>query len=409
MGLIDPPRDEAIEAVGVCQRAGIRVKMITGDHALTAQAIARELGLDNPDEVLRGRDLEDIADNELRRKATDVDVFARASPEHKLRLVEALQFEHHVTAMTGDGVNDAPALKRADIGIAMGQKGTDAAREASAMVLADDNLASIERAVEEGRTVYDNLKKAILFLLPTSAAEASIIAIAIMVGLELPIEPVQILWINMITAATLGMALAWERAEDDIMGRQPRPTDEPLLTGFMLWRIGFVGLLLVVGAGVLFLREQTRDETSLEFARTMAVNALVLGEIFYLWNVRFLYAAGFTRGGLLGSRAVLLAIGVCLCLQVGFTHVPFMNTLFGTEPLDVQAWLWCISAGLLVFIAVEFEKFALRHRGRQAGGRSSETEGSAQSKADRPDRKSAEPQPTNHDKEKPQVLEEESR
>jgi magnesium-transporting ATPase (P-type) len=368
-GLIDPPREEAIEAVAACQSAGIRVKMITGDHKLTAQAIAGELGLDNPDQSLTGRELEDVGDDELRRKAMEVDVFARASPEHKLRLVEALQAERQVTAMTGDGVNDAPALKRADIGIAMGQKGTDAAREASAMVLADDNFASIERAIEEGRTVYDNLKKAILFLLPTSAAEALIIVIAIMLGLALPITPVQILWINMITAATLGMALAWERAEGDIMRRPPRPTDEPLLTGFMLWRVGFVGLLLLLGAGFLFLQEQARDGTTLEYARTVAVNALVMGEIFYLLNVRFLHSPAYTRDGLLGSRAVLIAIGVCFGFQVLITHAPFMNLLFGTEPLDAQAWMWCIAAGLFVFVAVELEKFVIRRHSRASTDR----------------------------------------
>jgi calcium-translocating P-type ATPase len=361
-GLIDPPREEAIEAVAACQSAGIRVKMITGDHKLTAQAIARELGLESPDEALIGRELEDIGDDELRRKAVDVDVFARASPEHKLRLVEALQAERQVIAMTGDGVNDAPALKRADIGIAMGQKGTDAAREASAMVLADDNFASIERAIEEGRTVYDNLKKAILFLLPINSAEAAVIVVAILAGMALPITPVQILWVNMVSAVTLGMAFAWERAEGDVMQRPPRPTGERLLSGFMLWRIGFVGLLLLLGAGLLFLQEQGREGTTLEFARTVAINALVMGEIFYLVNARFLHQPAYTREGLLGSRAVLLAIVICLMLQLLFTYAPFMNLLFGTEPLDAEAWLRCIAVGLLVFVAVELEKFILRRR-----------------------------------------------
>jgi magnesium-transporting ATPase (P-type) len=263
-GLIDPPRDEAIEAVAACQQAGIRVKMMTGDHALTAQAIAADLGLKNPGESLTGRDLEKMGEDELRHQAMKTDVFARLSPEHKLRLVKCLQAEGAVTAMTGDGVNDAPALKRADIGIAMGRKGTDAAREASAMVLADDNFVSIERAVEEGRRVYDNLRKAILFLLPINAAEASVIVIAILAGMALPITPVQILWVNMVSAVTLGIAFAWERAEGDLMRRAPRRTDEPLLTGFMIWRIGFVGLLLLLGAGLLFLREQTRDSTTLD-------------------------------------------------------------------------------------------------------------------------------------------------
>ncbi len=223
-GLIDPPREEAIEAVAACQQAGIRVKMMTGDHALTAQAIAADLGLKNPGESLTGRELEEMGEDELRRHALKTDVFARLSPEHKLRLVKCLQAEGSVTAMTGDGVNDAPSLKRADIGIAMGRKGTDAAREASAMVLADDNFVSIERAVEEGRRVYDNLRKAILFLLPINAAEASAIVVAILAGTALPITPVQILWVNMVSAVTLGIAFAWERAEGDLM-RRDAPTN----------------------------------------------------------------------------------------------------------------------------------------------------------------------------------------
>jgi magnesium-transporting ATPase (P-type) len=366
-GLIDPPREEAIEAVAVCQDAGIRVKMVTGDHKLTAQAIAGQLRLRNPDDSLTGRDLEEMSDEELRESALAIDVFARTSPEQKLRLVTALQAQGEVTAMTGDGVNDAPALKRADIGIAMGQKGTDAAREASAMVLADDNFASIERAIEEGRTVYDNLKKAIAFILPTSAAEAFVIVIAILFGMELPITPVQVLWVNMITAATLGMALAWEATEGDVMRRPPRPTDEPLLTPFMVWRIAFVGVLLMLGSGLLFLEQRAHSETSLEYARTVAVNALVMGEILYLLNARFMHAPALNRDGLFGSREVWIAILVCLVLQVLFTHARFMNVLFGTEPLDLAAWMKSVAVGVAVFVAVELEKLVARTRLASAG------------------------------------------
>lgn len=359
-GLIDPPREEAIEAVAACQQAGIRVKMMTGDHALTAEAIAADLGLKNPDESLTGRDLEEMGEDELRRHALGTDVFARVSPEHKLRLVKCLQAESEIAAMTGDGVNDAPALKRADIGIAMGKKGTDAAREASAMVLADDNFASIERAVEEGRRVYDNLRKTITFLLPINAAEASVIVIAILAGMALPITPVQILWVNMVSAVTLGIAFAWEHAEGDLMRRKPRSTDEPLLTGFMIWRIGFVGLLLLLGAGSLFLREQMHDATSLAFARTLAVNALVIGEIAYLLNARFFRAPSYTLQGLFGNRVVLLTIAIAIGLQLLFTYVPFMNQLFGTQPLDATSWLYCLGVGLTVFVLVEIEKSILR-------------------------------------------------
>ncbi len=367
-GLIDPSRQEAIDAVATCRAAGIRVKMVTGDHKRTAQAIARELGLEGVDDALTGRDLEELGDDELRRRGMEVDVFARASPEHKLRLVKAFQAEHQVTAMTGDGVNDAPALKRADIGIAMGQKGTDAAREAAAMVLADDNFQSIEQAVKEGRTVFDNVKKSILFLLPINAAESMVIFVAVLAGMALPITPVQILWVNMVSAATLGMALAWERSEGDIMHRPPRRPDEPLLTPFLIWRTGFVGLILLLGAGSLFILEQANDATSLEFARTVAVNALVTGEIFYLVNARFRHAASCTLTGLFGSRAVMIAIAICVGLQVLFIYAPFMNTLFGTEPLDLGALLRCIAVGVAVFILVELEKLIWRRWRAPQGG-----------------------------------------
>jgi magnesium-transporting ATPase (P-type) len=366
-GLIDPPRDEAIEAVAACRRAGIGVKMITGDHVTTARAVARQLGLASVDEARTGRELDELDDQALRREAQRIDVFARASPENKLRLVTALQAVGQVVAMTGDGVNDAPALKRADVGIAMGKKGTEAAREAAEMVLADDNFASIERAVVEGRTVYDNLKKAILFILPTNAAQALIIFTAILLGLVLPVTPVQILWVNMITAITLGIAFAWEHAEGDVMQRPPRRGDEPLLTGLVLWRIALVGLALVAGVGYLFTQEQARDATTVEYARTMAVNALVMGQIFYLLNTRFFDRPAYTFDGLFGSRVVLLAISVCLGLQLVLTYAPFMNVLFGTEPLDGLAWASCVAVGVAVFVLVEIEKAFRRAGSRSAG------------------------------------------
>jgi P-type Ca2+ transporter type 2C len=361
-GLIDPPRDEAIEAVAQCRSAGIGVKMITGDHAITARAVARKLGLASVDEARTGREIDELDDEELRDEALRIDVFARASPENKLRLVTALQARNQVVAMTGDGVNDAPALKRANVGIAMGKKGTEAAREASEMVLADDNFASIQRAVVEGRTVYDNLKKAILFILPTNAAQALIIFTAILLGMVLPVTPVQILWVNMITAITLGIAFAWEQAEGDVMRRPPRRSNEPLLSGLVLWRIALVGLVLLAGVGFLFSQEQARDATTLAYARTTAVNALVMGQIFYLLNARFFDRPAFTFDGLFGSRVVLLAIAVCLGLQLLLTYVPFMNVLFGTEPLDAVGWMYCVGVGVAVFVLVEFEKMVRRGR-----------------------------------------------
>ena len=361
-GLIDPAREEAITSVGICHDAGIGVRMITGDHGKTAAAIAKSLGLKNSDKVLTGREIEDISDENLPDQIAKVNVFARASPEHKLRLVKALQSTGQIVAMTGDGVNDAPALKRADIGIAMGQTGTEAAREASAMVLADDNFASIARAVEEGRVVYDNLRKSILFLLPTNFAQAFIIVLAILLGFMLPVTPVQILWINMVTAVTLGIAFAWEKAEGDLMRRAPRPTDEVLLTGFVLWRTAFVGMLLLGGAGFLFYLEQQNPDTPVELARTLAVNALVMGQVFYLLNTRSFSAPAWTLSGLTGNKVVLIAIAAIIGLQLLLTYAPFMNTLFSTVPLDAWDWLMCLLVGLAVFVLVELEK-ALQRRG----------------------------------------------
>ena len=361
-GIMDPPREEAIRAVAACHSAGIRVTMITGDHAGTAAAIARSMGLAIAgSKALTGAEVEAMDDAELRQAVRDVDVFARASPEHKLRLVEAMQANGEVVAMTGDGVNDAPALKRADVGVAMGNKGTEAAKEAAEMVLADDNFASIAAAVEEGRTVYDNLRKSIVFILPTNGGEAAMLLIAILLGLTLPITPVQILWVNMVTAVTLSLAVAFERPEPDLMTRPPRDPREPLLNGFMLWRIGFVAALLASTSFGMFLWELERG-LGIEVARTAAVNTLVMGEIFYLFNCRRLTGPILSREGFLGNPRVLQAIGVLLVLQALFTHLPLMQGLFHTTDLDAAAWLRIVAAGALVLVAVEIEKIFWRRR-----------------------------------------------
>ncbi|MDO9007816.1 MAG: cation-transporting P-type ATPase [Deltaproteobacteria bacterium] len=364
LGLADPPREEAIQAVADCRAAGIRVKMITGDHAATALAIGKQLGLGghSTGEALRavtGADIEALDDAQLRDVVAKTDIFARASPEHKLRLVEALQSLGHVTAMTGDGVNDAPALRRADVGVAMGQKGTEAAKEAAEMVLADDNFASIAHAVEEGRTVYGNLKKAIVFILPTNAAQAGMVLIAILLGLTLPITPVQILWINMVTAVTLALALAFEHPEPEAMRQPPRSPSEPLLTRFMLWRIAFVTVFLVTGSLGLFLWETARG-VPLEVARTAAINALVMGEIFYLFNCRRLTAPVVGWSGFFGNRAALVAIGVLVVLQGLFTYLPALQSLFSTAALDLAAWGRIVLFGLIVYSGVEMEKWVIR-------------------------------------------------
>ena len=359
VGIIDPPRDEAIRAVAQCRSAGIAVKMITGDHAVTAAAIARAMGLRDGGAVLTGREIEAMSDSALGTAVADADVFARASPEHKLRIVEALQARNEVVAMTGDGVNDAPALKRADVGVAMGDKGTEAAKEAAEMVLADDNFASIAAAIEEGRTVFDNLRKAIAFILPTNGGEAAILVIAILLGITLPITPVQILWVNMVTAVTLALALAFERPEAGLMSRPPRPPREPLIDRFLLWRILFVSTLLVVISLGLF-EWVLQTGGSLELARTAAVNGLVVGEMFYLFNCRNLVESVLSREGFLGNRRVLQAIAVLVVLQLLFTYAPPMQALFGAAALSLQIWGLILLSGAGLLLAVEAEKWLWR-------------------------------------------------
>lgn len=359
VGIIDPPREEAIAAVAECHRAGIRVKMITGDHAETARAIGAQLAIGVGKPAMTGAELALIDDAALRRVVMEVDVFARASPEHKLRLVRALQDDGQVVAMTGDGVNDAPALKRADVGVAMGNKGTEAAKEAADMVLADDNFASIAHAVREGRAVYDNLKKFILFMLPTNGGEALVVIAAILLQLTLPLTPVQVLWINMVTSATLGLALAFEPAEGDVMARRPRSPSSRLLSGFFIWRVLFVSVLMMLGAFGLFYWE-LQAGTSVEYARTMAVNAVVMAEMFYLLNSRFILAPVASRAGLFGNPYALFAIAACVPLQLAFTYAAPMQAIFGSTGLAGDDWLKVLLAGVLVFGLAELEKWAIR-------------------------------------------------
>ena len=366
VGLADPPRGEALGAVQQCRDAGIHVKMITGDHAGTAGAIARTFGLPGAEKVLTGADLDRMDDAELARRAEDTDVFARTAPQHKLRLVEALQRQGLIIAMTGDGVNDAPALKRADIGVAMGRRGTEAAKEAAQMVLADDNFASIAHAVEEGRTVYDNLQKAILFILATNGAQALTIIVAVLLGSVLPITAVQILWVNMVTAVTLSMALAFERAEADVMARPPRSRQAPLLTPLMLWRIGFVSVLILGGVFGTF-EWQTRRGADIATARTTAVNTLVAIEITYLFSARHRLQAAFSRDGVRGIRPVLIAVALTIALQVLFTWWPPMQRLFDTRALDSPTCAIITGAAVAVLVLVEGEKALARQwlrRGR---------------------------------------------
>ncbi len=357
IGIIDPPRSEVVEAIKECKEAGVEVKMITGDHAITAKAIGKELGIGDGEKAMTGKELEEMSDEEMRKIVSEYDIYARTSPEHKLRLVTALQENGKLAAMTGDGVNDAPALKKANIGIAMGIKGTEVTKDASEMVLADDNFASIVNAIEEGRTVYDNIRKALLFILPTNGAEALVLMSAILLGIIMPITPAQILWVNMVTAVTLALALSFEPMEDKVMTLPPRKPGESILGKIFIWRIAFVSVLIGGMTLAMFKYMQSLD-VSVEFARTVAVNTLVAGQLFYLFNCRKIKELSIGKGFFANKYAFIAAAGL-IVLQLLFVYVPFMNTLFGTEAIEAGYWLYPLAAGLVVFIVVELEKFII--------------------------------------------------
>lgn len=359
-GMMDPPRPEAAIAVRASQEAGIKVKMITGDHPLTAAAIARAVGIAEADMVYTGRHLEALSDDALIEVVEYAGVFARVTPEQKLRLVEALQARGHIVAMTGDGVNDAPALKQANIGVAMGITGTDVSKEAADMVLTDDNFATIEAAVEEGRGVFDNLTKIITWTLPTNLGEGLVILAALLIGEVLPILPVQILWINMATVAVLGLVLALEPREPGIMQRPPRNPDAPILTKALIRRIVVVGTLILIGAFGLFEWERQRGAT-LEVARTVAVNLVVFVELFYLFNSRSLTHSPF-RIGLFSNRWLWLGVGGMVLLQMAFTYIPFMQTIFSSASVGWAEWWRIIAFSAVSFGAVEFEKWLTARR-----------------------------------------------
>lgn len=355
VGIMDPPRDEARHAIAQCQQAGIRVIMVTGDHASTAAAIGSQLGLSEPLQVITGSELEGLSDPELQQKAAQLDIVARATPAHKLRLVAALQADQQVVAMTGDGVNDAPALKRADIGVAMGMKGTEAAKEAAGMVLADDNFATLRTAVLEGRTVYDNLRKALVFLLPTNGGQALVMIAAILLGITLPITPVQILWINMVSAITLSLPLVFDKAAANLMQRSPRQSDEALLSPSLLFRIAFVSALLM-GLTLVLYNWSIRHQADLAHARTVAINSLVVAEMVYLISCRSLTGSTLTLKSWLENGYALLAIFALLLMQFALTYLPFMHALFGTAAITLQDWLIITGSSLLLYLLMELEK-----------------------------------------------------
>lgn len=361
IGFIDPPRDEALAAIAECRAAGIAVKMITGDHAATATAIARQLRLGDDPRTITGGELDAVSEADLPTLVQRTTVFARTSPEHKLRIVRALQSTGAVVAMTGDGVNDAPSLKQADVGVAMGIKGTEAAKEAAEMVLLDDNFASIVNAVHEGRTVYDNVRKVIAWTLPTNGGEVLGVMVAILAGVTLPMSAAQILWVNLVTSATLGLALAFEPPEPGVMSRPPRPAAEGLLSRFVIWRVVLVSVLFAAITLALFLTADWRG-LDLESSRTLVVNALVAMEVAYLFNVRYLDMRSFTLRGALGTPAVLLAVGALALLQLAFTYLPWMNAWFGTRPLVAGDLLLAAGAGVAFMLLLEIEKAVSRRR-----------------------------------------------
>ncbi len=355
VGLIDPPRPEAITAVAECHTAGIRVKMITGDHAATARAIAARIGLQNAAQVLTGKELDALDDAGLAACVVEVDIFARTSPGHKLRLVSALQAHGLTVAMTGDGVNDAPALKRADAGIAMGHKGSEAAKEAAELVLADDNFASIAAAVREGRTVYDNLRKVISWTLPTNAGEAMTIVVALFAGLALPITAAQILWVNLVTSITLGLALAFEPSEPGTMHRPPRPRNEPLLQADLVWRIVVVSSLFLVAVFGIY-RYALAQGHSPALAQTLALNTLVVLEIFNLFVIRNIHSTSLTWAAIRGTPVVWACIIAVTAAQFAMTYAPPLQAVFGTEAVPLADGLRVVAVGVVFFALVELEK-----------------------------------------------------
>jgi magnesium-transporting ATPase (P-type) len=359
IGLLDPPRKEAIEAVKDCHGGGIRVTMITGDHKITAAAIAKMLGIGDGKTAITGGEIEDMDTATLQERVRNVDVFARASPEHKLRLVKAIQANKQIVAMTGDGVNDAPSLKKADIGVAMGIKGTEVTKEAAGMILADDNFASITAAVKEGRTVYNNIEKAMLFLLPTNVAQALVIAVAIFFGFTMPITAPQVLWVNMVTSVALGLVISFEPHEIDVMNRPPRAVSRPIVTGFGVWRIVFVGLALLAYTLLAFFW-MTSHGASDALARTVAVNAITIGQVFYLLNSRYLLDSSFSLTAHMGNKYLPLGIAAVVILQLLFTYAPPLQAMFGNEAIPLWVWPWLLAGGLLFFAVVEAEKLVIR-------------------------------------------------
>jgi len=352
---MDPPRDEVAQAIRQCHEAGIAVKMITGDHIGTATAIATAIGMEGAENAITGEALDRLSDDEWVRVAKEMTVFARTTPEHKLKLIQVLQAQSEVVAMTGDGVNDAPALKQADVGIAMGKTGSQVARESADMVLADDHFASIVAAIHEGRSVYENVKKVVAWTLPTSAGEAMVIKVAILLGWALPISPVQILWVNLITVVTLGLALAFEPKSVGAMLRPPRPRAEPLVGGVVVWHIIWVAVLFV--SGVFGLHAYALSQgASMAMAQTVSLNALVVLETVHLFFIRAWFLPHLTWSVLRGTVVVWGAVLAVWLAQGLVSYVPVLQSIFGTASLPLSMWGWMVAVGLVFLGLLEGEK-----------------------------------------------------
>jgi calcium-translocating P-type ATPase len=363
VGFADPPRPEVAEAIAACRSAGIDLKMITGDHIATARSIAEELGIAGENAIaLTGREMDALTDEELQHRSEHLRVVARAAPENKLRLVQSLQARGQIVAMTGDGANDAPALKRADIGVAMGIKGTEASRQTSDIVLADDNFATLKAGVEEGRGVYDNIRKALLYILPTNVAETLVILLAVLAGTTLPVTPIQVLWVNLVTTVTMELSLAFEPLERDVMRRPPRPPDQPLLGSFMMFRVLWVGLALTLAVFALHSHTLALTGNS-ELARTVALNTLVFGELFYLFNCRRWQAFSFSPRVLFSNLWAWCMTAAVVVLQLALTYWPPLQTVFGTAALSQHHWQWILAVCVVLSILVELEKFITRQLG----------------------------------------------
>lgn len=359
VGMIDPPRAGVQDAIARCQAAGIRVKMITGDHILTARAIGKMIGLSENPKIMSGHEIESLDAVALKARIGTVDIFARTTPEHKLRIVEALQSQGEIVAMTGDGVNDAPALKMADVGIAMAMKGTEIAREASEIVIVDDNFISIADGVNIGRCVYENIRKSLLFLLPTDAGEAFVLIFALCLGYELPITPLQILWVNMVTAVTLAVALAFEPPEASAMTMRPRRSTDNIIDRLLLWRIIFVSVLLAIAVFGLF-SWMIKIGHDIQYVRTVTVNTLVMCEVFYLFNARFIYQSSLSIKAIFGNPYVLLSALSIIVIQLIYTYTPLMQTLFQSKAINLSQLALIVGAGISVFCFAELEKYILR-------------------------------------------------